>query len=208
MKRVLTLVACAALLSSTVRAEQPAKAEKKTEKKPEAKAPAGDGAKEMEAVIAKYSTPGEQHKKLEALVGNWTAAAKFWMGPGKPVESTGTAEIKAVLGGRFYQETYSGTFMGKPFSGMGMTGFDLVKNKYVTSWTDTMTTWMENAEGTADAAGKVITMTSQGFDFQTQKPKTTKWVIRIESDKKHVTEFYETVNGKEMKTGEVVYTRK
>jgi hypothetical protein len=202
MKRVLTLVACAALLSSTARAEKP-------EKKAEAKAPAGgDHAKEMEAMIAKYSTPGEQHKKLEALAGSWTAAAKFWMGPGKPVESTGTAEIKAVLGGRFYQEMYTGTFMGKPFSGIGMTGFDLAKNKYVTAWTDTMTTWMENAEGTADAAGKVITMTSQSFDFQTQKPKTTKWVIKIESDKKHITEFYETVNGKEMKTGEIVYTRK
>ncbi len=64
---------------------------------------------DMQAMMEMYkklATPGVPHKLFASLAGNWTTQMKEWMEPGKPpVESTGTAEMKMLLGGRFlYQE--------------------------------------------------------------------------------------------------------
>jgi len=75
-----------------------------------------------------YSTPGAEHKALEQFVGTWDTSVKMWMAPGaQPQESTGTAENKMTLGGRFLEQHYEGTMMGQPFTGMGYTGYDLYK---------------------------------------------------------------------------------
>ena len=57
----------------------------------------------------KIGTPGEPHKLFSSLAGSWTTTSKEWMEPGKPpAESTGTAEMKMLLDGRFlYQEYYA-----------------------------------------------------------------------------------------------------
>src|SRR3989442_393914 len=58
--------------------------------------------KAMMELMAKYSTPGPEHKALEQFVGTWDTTAKMWMAPGAPPqETTGTAENKMTLGGRF-----------------------------------------------------------------------------------------------------------
>ena len=65
----------------------------------------------------KLATPGEPHKLLASLAGSWTTKTKEWMEPGKPpVESTGSAEMKMLLDGRFLQQEYSGQMMGQAFS--------------------------------------------------------------------------------------------
>jgi hypothetical protein len=49
----------------------------------------------------KLATPGEPHKQLAGLAGNWTTKTKEWMEPGKPpTEATGTAEMKMVPDGK------------------------------------------------------------------------------------------------------------
>jgi hypothetical protein len=81
------------------------------------------------------------------------------------MESTGTAEGKALLGDGFVQTTVSSTFMGKPFSGVGVSGYDKARKKFVGTWMDSMSTGIGRIEGTADTSGKVITsqMTSTGL---------------------------------------------
>ena len=94
------------------------------EKSKSAKPAAGQmDEKAMMEAMAKYSTPGPEHKALEQFVGTWDANVKMWMAPGAPPqESTGTAENKMALGGRFLEQHYEGTFMNQPFTGMGYTG--------------------------------------------------------------------------------------
>jgi hypothetical protein len=41
-----------------------------------------------------------------------------------------------VLGGRFVEQRYAGNFMGQPFSGLGYTGYDNYRKKYIGSWMD------------------------------------------------------------------------
>src|SRR6185503_4508262 len=106
------------------------------------------------------ATPGTPHKGLAALEGTWTAKVKSWMKPGAPpMESEGTAEQKMVLEGRFLEQRFSGNFMGQAFNGLGHTGYDNFKKKYVSTWMDNMGTMVMVMEGTADATGKVTTYT-------------------------------------------------
>src|SRR5512132_4066810 len=75
--------------------------------------------KAMMEMMMKAATPGEQHKKLDAFAGTFDAKLKMWMDPSKPPEeSTGTAESKWVLGNRYLEQHYEGSFMGQPFSGL------------------------------------------------------------------------------------------
>jgi len=162
----------------------------------------------MMAEMQKLAAPGAEHKALAPLAGSFTAQVKMWMGGPKPVENAGTAEGKAIMGGRYVEELFTGTVMGQPFEGRGLIGYDNAKKKYVWTWIDTMSTAISTAEGTADATGKVITLKGESYDPSTKKMSPVKYVFHIESDKKHAFETWETVNGKEARTMEVVYTRK
>jgi hypothetical protein len=131
------------------------------------------------------------------------------MEPGKPpVKSTGNEETRSILGDRFLASDYTGTMMGKPFLGHGVSGYDLSQNKYVMFWIDSMGTWFNVMTGTADAAGKVITYTGECFDPMAGKKTPQRWVVTMENDNKHTMAFFGPgPDGKEMKMGEIVYTR-
>ena len=93
----------------------------------------------MMEMYQKLATPGEPHKLFATLAGSWTTTTKEWMEPGKPpTESTGTAEMKMLLDGRFLQQEFTSQMMGQPFSGIGIDGYDNLRKRYVTTWIDTM----------------------------------------------------------------------
>jgi len=105
------------------------------------------------------STPGEPHKLFATLAGSWTTTTKEWMEPGKPpMESTGTAEMKMLLDGRFLYQEFNGQMMGQLFNGIGIDGYDNMRKKYVTAWMDSMGTGIFLMEGTASPDGKTITL--------------------------------------------------
>src|SRR2546428_3031197 len=106
---------------------------------------------------------GEPHQALDPLVGKWETASRFWMGgPDSPAMDTkGSAEIKQIMDGRFLVQEASGDFMGMPFKGMGITGYDNFKKKYVSFWIDNMGTAMFTSLGTMDPSGKVINFYGQ-----------------------------------------------
>jgi hypothetical protein len=85
------------------------------------------------------ATPGEPHKLLASLAGSWTTTTKEWMEPGKPpTESTGSAEMKMLLDGRFLQQDYNSVMMGQPYSGIGLSAYDNLRKRYVSTWIDSM----------------------------------------------------------------------
>ncbi len=173
-----------------------------------AKQDPGDAAA-MEA-MAKAAAPGEFHAHLNAMVGRWSLKVQWRMDPNAEwAESKSTAESKWVLGGRFVREEVEGEFMeGMRFQGFGMTGYDNLKKKYTSMWTDNMSTGMMISEGTCDASGKVFTYRGRSMDPMTGTEKTYKWTIRIVNNDKYISEMY-TVgeDGKEFKSMEITYTR-
>ncbi len=163
----------------------------------------------MEAWM-KVATPGEGHKALEPLIGSWNVETTMWEKPGNPPEKgAGVAEDSWVLGGRFVKEEFQGEFGGMKFQGLGYTGYDNYKKKYVGTWMDTMGTMMMTMIGTVDASGKVFTATSTIDDIMTGKPMKVREVTRIVDANKHVMEMFgPDPSGKEFKMMELVYTRK
>jgi Protein of unknown function (DUF1579) len=165
--------------------------------------------KAMMDMMAKYSTPGAEHKKLESFVGTWDTTAKMWMDPtAPPQESKGTSENKMALGGRFLEQRFEGTFMGQPFSGVGYTGYDIYKKQYVGTWMDTMGTQIMSSTGTADASGK-MTFTGSVDDPMTNKKMDFKETITVVDNDHHVFEMWMPgPDGKMFKTLEINYTKR
>ena len=59
--------------------------------------PAIDEKAAMDAMM-KHGTPGEAHKKLEPLVGDWTFTAKFSMSPdAQPMEMTDMGALETTM---------------------------------------------------------------------------------------------------------------
>jgi hypothetical protein len=194
----------------------PAVAEdKKPQPKADQKKAAADQDKgeapDMAAMMAMYeemAKPGPQHEALKALAGSWKANMTCWMDPNaEPMKSTGTAERKMVLGGRYLHEEFVGTFMDKPFAGFGVSGYDNLSKKFVSSWIDSWSTGMMTSSGTADASFKTFTYKSDQPD--PMSGMHMKHVLRIVNNDKHIFEmFMIDKDGKETKSMEIEYTRK
>lgn len=157
----------------------------------------------------KLAQPGEPHKLFATLAGSWTTTTKEWMEPGKPAtESTGTAEMKMLLDGRFLYQEYNSQMMGQPFSGIGIDAYDNMTKKYVTAWIDSMGTGIFFMEGTASADGKTITLKGQHPEPGGGQMKH-RAVWKIVDNHNQTFEMYGTHHGgKEMKMMEITYTRK
>lgn len=157
----------------------------------------------------KLATPGEPHKLLASLAGSWTTTTKEWMEPGKPpMESTGSAELKPLLNGRYLQQDYSGNMMGQPYNGVGISGYDNLTKKYVTTWIDSMGTGIFVMEGSASPDGKTITYKGQ-HPMPGGGQMTHRAVWKILDGNNQTFEMYGThPGGKETKEMEIVYTRK
>jgi len=163
----------------------------------------------MMEMYQKLATPGEPHKLFASLAGSWTTKTKEWMEPGKPpTESTGTAEMKMLLDGRFLQQEFTSQMMGQPFSGIGIDGYDNLRKRYVTTWIDTMGTGIFQMEGTASADGKTITLKGR-HDEPGGGQMTHRAVWKIVDSNTQTFDMYGThKHGKEMKMLEIAYTRK
>ena len=163
----------------------------------------------MMELYKNLATPGEPHKQFASLAGSWTTTTKSWMEPGKPpMESTGSAEMKMLLDGRFLYQEFTGEMMGQPFSGVGIDAYDNLRKRYVTVWLDTMSTGVFTMEGTASADGKTITLKGQhgepGGGHMTHRA-----IWKLVDANTQIFEMHGTHgHGKEMKMLEITYSRK
>lgn len=168
---------------------------------------------EMQAMMdawQKASTPGAQHKQLsDQFVGTWDTTMTAWMDPSAPpMTETGKQVNTAVLGGRQVRMDFNGQFMGQPFEGVGYSGYDNVRGKYIGSWTDNMSTGVMMSSGDYDAATKTYTFRAEMPDMM--KPGATipiRETLRMIDADHHVMEMYELRDGKEVKTMMLEYSR-
>ena len=161
----------------------------------------------MEA-MAKAATPGAEHKALDPFVGSWTTKVTFWMAPGAPpAVMEGTSESRWVMGGRYIEEHFNGTFFGAPFEGRGYTGYDNVKKQYWSTWIDNMSTGIMTSTGKRD--GKAWTFQGTMADPMTARDNTIDMKITVADADHHTMEMWGPgPDGKVGKTMEIAYTRK
>jgi Protein of unknown function (DUF1579) len=173
------------------------------------KAPSAEQQANMQKMM-KAATPGPQHEMLKKMAGEWNATVTMQMDPSQPPAVEHSSATLTMVMDRYCQEVTTGQMMGQPFSGMGLTGYDNVLGKYVSTWVDNMGTGIMTSTGTADASGKVITWTSMMSDPVTGKQTKERMVTTIKDDDHHTLEMYGKPPGgkKEMKMMTIEYTRK
>ncbi len=172
------------------------------------------GQPEMDPAMAKMiemGTPGPEHVLLEAMVGEWAAECTMEMEPGKPTTTKARSKNHWIMDKRFVQQDYAGDFMGMPFSGMSLIGYDKYQKKYVSTWIDSMSTMIYMSLGTYDAATKTFTFEGEGPDCMDPtgtKLSKMKNVVKVLSKDKHTFTMYQQMDGKMVQSMEITYTRK
>ena len=157
----------------------------------------------------KAAAPGEPHKQLATMQGKWNVKQTMWMDPkSEPMVQTGSATNKIELGGRHLRQEYHGQWMGKPFEGIGYTGYDNVTGKYYSSWIDSGSTGMFVSQGSYDPASKSYVFKGEFADAAAGGAKIpVRQVLRVVDNDHHVFEMYETRDGKEARVMQLDYTR-
>lgn len=163
---------------------------------------------DMKAMMA-YATPGDIHKMMAKSVGTWDAAISMWMQPNAaPMNSTGELKNEMILGGRYLRGTNTGNFMGQPFEGISVTGYDNAKKIFVNNWIDNMGTGMMNLTGTWDAATNSINFSGPMVDPASGKDIPIRETLKFTDDNHMTMEMYANMGGQEFKTMEIKFTRK
>jgi len=153
-----------------------------------------------------YMTPGEPHAYLAGQDGEWEYTMTMWMEPGAPpIESSGTFVSAMILGGRYQTQTYEGSFMGMPFEGYSITGYDNDRGDFFNVWFDNMGTGMLEMRGEYDPAAKTLTLSGSLDDPITgAKDLGVRSVTKTVDDDHMTFEMYmETAGGEEFRTMEI-----
>jgi hypothetical protein len=106
--------------------------------------------------------PTKEHEWLKQFLGEWESEVEAFMEPGKPPMKHKGTEVCRAIGGLWVVGEGKGEMGGMTFSHLLTLGYDPEKKKYIGTWIDSMMNYMWKYEGTVDAAGKVLTLETEG----------------------------------------------
>jgi hypothetical protein len=156
-----------------------------------------------------YATPSASHKMMAEDVGTWNCDMTFWMEPGgKPEKATSTADIKMILGGRYQESNYKGMMMGAPFEGKATLAYNNASEEFTTTFIDNMGTGMMVAMGKYDEGSKSMELKGDMVNFMNGKKTPYREVYTIVDANTRKMEMFDTKNGQEYKSMEIMMTRK
>ncbi len=163
---------------------------------------------EMQAMM-ESGTPGENHKVLDALVGDWAGEWKiYWAPDQEPAVSQGTVKREWILGGRYIQEYVEATGAMGTFNGVGYSGFNNIDGQYEFVWMDSMSTAIFFETGTYDPKTKILTSRNSRRDPATGKVINGWGKLDLSKPDRHTFVGYATTaGGQEYKCFEGVLNR-
>jgi hypothetical protein len=153
--------------------------------------------------------PGPEHELLKNDAGVWDASVELNAGPGAPPMSSKGVETNTLgCGGLCLITDFKGELMpGVVFHGHGTTTWDVVKKKYVGSWTDSMAQGLSVGESTWDEAKKQLTGWMEGPDM-TGNVMKMRSVVEYKGSSRVFTGYAAGPDGKEMQVMRITYTRR
>ncbi len=156
------------------------------------------------------TSPNEAHKALEAFAGKWTYTGQFKMTGDAPAqEMKGTSEITMIFGGRFLKQEIEGPWMGENFNGIGYTGYDNVRQEYVSTWIDSVGTGIMTAAGQYDPATKTLNQVGANscpLTGEKARPGRSTWTV-VDNAHTVYSSYGMGPDGKEFKAMEITYSR-
>jgi hypothetical protein len=137
------------------------------------------------------SQPGPQHLNLMRLDGDYVIKEEFYP-PGQttPLESDGTATLRSEMGGRFIVERNAGGYLGEPYVGLRVYGYNNGSKKYEGVWTSSKSTAVISLLGESKDGGITIEYVGTYHEDATGNLRTMQITLHI-ADPDH---FEVTVN--------------
>lgn len=164
---------------------------------------------EQMAAMMKFATPGEAHAEIAKMAGSWTSNMQMYPAPGAPaMEMTFDSEMKMILGGRYLCEEVGGDFMGMPFEGFMLLGYNNGTEEYFSVWLDNFGTGLTWATGKQDERG---VMHQSGTMQHAEDPAGSAYrseMVMESDDAFSVTMYGSLPDGSEFKMMDMAYTRK
>ena len=157
----------------------------------------------------KAMTPGPQHAAMAKMAGEFNLTVKSYMEPGaEPMVSTATATRKLILGGRYLEEAVHGSFMGQPFEGRGLTGYDNASERWWGTWVDNMSTGLMTSSGEWDEESGIGMFWGENTDPMTGEQQKSRTVMKRLANGDELMESFVVSSEGEFKSMEILYERK
>ena len=167
--------------------------------------PSDDQEQAMQAVAA-AANPGPLHADLMKRAGDYTTTATFYAPGTEPQESSGTAKLTSILGGRFLEEENSGVSLGAPYSGLRLYGYNNGSKQYEAIWVYDGSTAVLVLDGTTDDKGKTVRYSGAFIGPNGEKETLRVTITQLDADHFSVKLLGEAAGGG-TSTLETVYTR-
>ena len=161
------------------------------------------------AAMGMAGTPGEVHAELAKGTGSYAASGQMWMAPdAPPMPMEATSKVQMLLGGRYLMQEFKTDFMGQPFEGLMIMGYDNISDEYWQVWMDNMSTGYSLAHGDENEDGS-IEMSGWMRDVMTPEGRPTRQVTFQKGDGSFTFEMYDsTPDGDEFKVMELTYKKR
>ena len=165
---------------------------------------------------ARLALPGDNHRWLEPLVGQWQVEMRVFFAPGQAplVSKELTATRSWILGGRYLREELSGVFAGNPSNRIATLGFNNLDERWELSTIDTfepgMMAYASTSRGTASRFELRGESTEAGMGaVATGRKRDLRFEFEVVDGNKNMQKIYLKYPGQpEMLFVEQIFTRK
>jgi hypothetical protein len=166
----------------------------------------------MQEMMSEYSSmnePSKGHDVLKRYAGEWDVVQRTMM-PGMPeMTSNGTARSRLAMGGKYLMSEFKGSFMGQPFEGLSVMGYDNFAKQFFSFWVDSMGTAPYLSKGGLSEDGRVIALVGEMNEPLTgELGKSAKWVMTWIDEDTYRLEAQEIVYGEPKTVMSLEYRRK
>ncbi len=167
-----------------------------------------EGMSEADKNMVAFMTPGQPHKDMEKLVGDWVVDYTMWMEPGQePMKMKGSCTNSMIFDGRYLKSDNNAIVMGQPMKGFMLQGFDNHRKVFNAIWIDSMGTGFAISEGKYDKDGALV-MQGEMTDPMSGNLVQYRTVTTIIDKDKHTMDMYMVSPEGEFKSMALVFTRK
>lgn len=164
-----------------------------------------------DAWLEEIDQPGPEHRRLDALVGEWHTTIKLWDdGPDeKPLEFQGSVRRQWMLNGRFLAEQRSENPTESAYRSLSFIGYNRMTALYEYVRMNTESTCMYFESGRFDPTTNVIRTSGSHTDPATGFVTQNRTEIEISGPDSHTVVSYATEeDGREYKLIEIIHIRK
>lgn len=164
---------------------------------------------DIQAQVAKakqFTTPGDNHKKLERFLGEWDTETRFLLHTGPSAPEKGKASYGWLMEGRWVKGETSGSMMGLPMRTFSILGYDNFKMSYVTMTVNSFDTTLTTSEGDMDPSDKALITYGTLDEYLTgEHDKMVKYLWRFPSADEMILEVHDLPIGE--KNAQVIEIR-